>query len=267
MNSVKYGLVGGISPRSIKDNSSPSRIKTGLKNGIVPFIIMCTTMVLSIVLFRIFRAMNGTVIQEVSEVAGEETNPTVGRLIYCGLSFVLSFILVTTAHRLYKKNKDSLILPWTLAVTGGTMLWQSIGESLWHFGLTIVNDEGEASFANFPRIECMQGLPFIILTIILFFTMHKELGFAVTSWLAAFIGNWFGHIIMIGTYPIALALGYTSDMVSWYRTVGIVSSITFGITGLVLMFGNTKRETKYLASTCLFIAYGSLVYGVILGET
>jgi len=244
-----------------------SRVKSVLKDGILPFAIMCITMLMSIMLFRFFRAMDKTLIQDVTEVAGEEANPTIGRLTYCIFSFVLAIALVITAHKLYKRNSKSLILPWTLGVTGGTMLWQSIGESIWHFGLTIVCDEGEKVYTNFPRIESMQGLPLIILVLILYFTMRSRLGFGVMSFLSSFIGNWFGHIVMIGTFPIAMLLGYTGDMSSWYKLTGIIGTIVFGSTGLLLMFTNTKKETKYLASTCLFIAAGCLVYGVIKNET
>lgn len=68
---------------------------------------------------------------------------------------------------------------------------------------------------------------------------------------------------MIGTFPIAMALGYTGDESSWYRIIGYIGTAIFGTIGLVLMFANTKKETKYLASTYLFIAYGCLMYGII----
>ena len=244
-----------------------SRVKSIFKDGILPFAIMLITMLLSIVLFRITRASNTTEFQASFDVAGEETNPTFGRLSYLIVSFVLSMIFVITAYKLHKRNSDSLILPWTLGVTGGTMLWQCIGESMWHFGLTIMNDEGELGFANFPRIESIQGLPFLILVLILFFSMRTKLGFGVASWLVAFLGNWVGHFVMIGTFPIAMALGYTGDMASWYRLSGLIGTILFGIMGLGLLCSNTKRENKYLASACLFIAAGCLFYGVIKNET
>lgn len=245
-------------------------IKNGCKNGLLPFLVMFVTMGLSIVVFRLFRAMNGTEIQPVMDVAGEETNPTIGRLIYMCLAFAASITLTAIAAHKIRTDKDKLMLPWVLGVTSGTMMWQSLGESSWHYGLHILNDEGEAAFVNFPRIESMQGLPFLILLMIFVTVLiiKHELNFGIAAFFMSFIGNWFGHACMIGTYPIALMFNEQMPMVTWYRiSGGVVAAIT-AVIGIWLAFsGKTERQTKYLSSIFFFIAYGCLLYGVILGET
>ena len=180
------------------------RLKCVLKDGFLPFLAIFLSMGVLILLFRLCRNFNATEIQPIMNVAREETNPTVGRLVWCILGAFLSVLLVWIAERLMKKNEEKLMLPWILSGISGIILWQSIGESLWHYGLYVMNDEGELSFVNFPRIESIQGIPFLILTTILFFALNGKAGFGVQSCLGILLANWFGHISMIGTYPMHL---------------------------------------------------------------
>lgn len=187
-------------------------MKKAAKDGLLPFLMMCVTMGLCIICFRLCRSINGTEFLPIVDAAGEETNPTYGRLIWCITSFILCIVLTSIAGKITQKgviepDKERLLLPWTLSVTAGTLLWQSLGESLWHFGLKSMNDEGESIYITFPRIECLQGLPMFIFIVVLFFLMYGKVGFNVQSCLAAFIANWYGHICMIGTYPIVVTLG------------------------------------------------------------
>ncbi|ORX45032.1 hypothetical protein BCR36DRAFT_585903 [Piromyces finnis] len=235
--------------------------------------------------------MNSTEIQKQVDVAGEETNPTIGRLIWYILSIIICLSLVIFSEKLLKKEeakegegdnlmttsttttesskKDKhLLLPWFLSVTGGIMLWQGIGESSWHYGLEIDNNEGEKNFVNFPRIESFQGIPILVVFVLLFLYGYGKLGFGVESCLGAFLGNWYGHVCILGTYPFALACHINVDMKAWDRIMGTINFVIFGIIGFYIMFLTKKsKQTKYLASVSLFIAFGVLVYGVILAET
>ncbi len=116
------------------------------------------------------------------------------------------------AARFRKKSPDQLALPWTLATLGGTLLWSSVGECSWHFGLNVVSDEGEIIFTNFPRIESIQGFPFMILTLLALVAVRKKAPFPLMSYALAFVGNWYGHLCMMGLYPIAMACGMKVEL-------------------------------------------------------
>jgi len=263
------------------------QIKDGIKNGIFPLGMMVLSMGILTGIFMSFRNLSKTNIHQVSEVTGEETSPTITRLILCILCFILSIILTIIAEIIDKKSSDndgvdlmrnenennsknknkSLMMTWILATTGGILLWQSIGECSWHFGLEVEDDDGGKSFANFPRIESLQGFPLFIILLLIFLYGYNKLGFGVESYLGSFLGNWYGHICMIGTYPIALAFGVQMEMVSWYRLSGIINFVIFGCLGLYLIFTERSKKVKYLSSISLYAAIGIIVFGVILGET
>ena len=132
--------------------------------------------------FYWIKSWNNTRFLPVTDVAGEETDPTIGRLITCVVLFFSSLTSVFFAKRFHKKSPDQLALPWTLATLGGTLLWVSIGECFWHFGLNVVSDEGKIIFTNFPRIESVQGIPFMILTLIAFGAARKKASFPLMSY-------------------------------------------------------------------------------------
>ena len=248
------------------------KLKRAVKDGLLPFLIMFLTMGVCIVCFRLCKEANMTEFLPAVELAGEETNPTYGRLIWCVVSFILTIILTAIAGKTIDKDnintdRERLLLPWTLSVTAGTLLWQSFGECMWHFGLYSMNDEGESIFINFPRIECLQGIPMLIVFAILFCLMYGKITFNIQLCLAAFLANWYGHVGMIGTYPIAVTLGSTMDMASWHRLSGAVHLVICLVIAILLMFNDKSKRLRYMSAIALFIAYGNLVYGVILAET
>ena len=91
--------------------------------------------------FYMIKSIDDKLICQITDVAGEETNPTVGRLICCLVFFAFSISLVIIAQKRWVKNSTRLLVTWTLAVLGGTLLWTSIGECSWHFGMNVVSDE------------------------------------------------------------------------------------------------------------------------------
>ena len=131
------------------------------------------------------------------------------------------------AGRFGKKSPDHLALPWTLATLGGTLLWVSIGECSWHFGLNVVSDEGKIIFTNFPRIESVQGIPFMILTLIAFGAARKKASFPLMSYSLAFAANWYGHLCMMRLYPIAMVCGMKVELPVFYRASGLIHTFIF----------------------------------------
>ena len=130
-----------------------------------PIVLMILTTLIAMGAFYWIKSWDSTRFLPVMEVAGEETDATIGRLITCVVLFICSLASVIYAERFNKKSPDQLALPWTLATLGGTLLWVSIGECSWHFGFNVVSDEGEILFTNFPRIESIQGIPLMLLTL------------------------------------------------------------------------------------------------------
>lgn len=96
-----------------------------------PIALMAFTTVIAMGAFYWIKSWNTTRILPVVNVAGEETDPTIGRLITCVTLFLLSLASGIFAGRFWKKSPDQLVLPWTLATLGGTLLWDSIGECSW----------------------------------------------------------------------------------------------------------------------------------------
>ena len=246
------------------------KLKDAFHNVIIPLLIMFGIMSALFFLFHLIRDANTAAFLPVMNAAGEETKPGIGRCIYMIFAMAASVILTITACALYRKDPTRLLPVWTVGTAAGTLMWQSLGECLWHFGMYAPNDDGELFFTNFPRLESLQGMPFVILLTILVVSMiiKDEMNFGLGAFSVSFLGNWIGHVVMIGTYPIALAFGTTLDMVSWYRLVGAVTTVVFLICGLLLMFSEKiGREVKYYSAALLFVAIGALIFGVILGET
>ena len=202
------------------------------------------------------------------DVAGEETDATIGRLITCAVLFFCSLVSVNLAVHFQKKSPDQLALPWTFATLGGTLLWVSIGECSWHFGLNVMSDKGQLLFTNFPRIESVQGIPLMIVTLLLLAMAWGKMPFSLMSYVLAFAGNWYGHLCMMGLYPIALACGMKVDLPVFYRASGLIHTFLFTAAGLFLILRKgTKRENRYYAAVLLYVALGTLMFGVMMGET
>jgi hypothetical protein len=72
---------------------------------------------------------------------------------------------------------------------------------------------------------------------------------------------------MIGTYPIAVTLGSSMEMATWHRVSGAINLVLFLALAVFLMFKGKTKRTRYMSAIALFIAYGNLMYGVILAET
>lgn len=233
-----------------------------------PIVLMILTTLIAMGLFYWVKSWNSTRLLPVVNVAGEETDASIGRLITCVVLFFASLASVILAERFWKKSPDRLALPWTFATLGGTLLWVSIGECSWHFGFNVISNEGEIIFAGFPRIESVQGIPLMIVTFLALAALWKTASFPLMSYALAFAGNWYGHICMIGLYPIAMACGMDVDLPVFYKASGLIHTFVFAAVGLFLTLRKgAKRENRYYAAVYLYIALGTLMFGVMMGET
>lgn len=192
----------------------------------------------------------GALLQAQVDVAGEMSEPTVGRLVFGIVTFILGLVLIPVANLLNKKDKE--MFGFGIAFLCGVLLWQSIGECLWHFQIGGV---------QICRIESIQSLPMVIVFAILLVVsgLFFDKNFALWVVVLSFACNWLGHYITIGLYPIV------SSGVDWklwaYTMSGVVGGIAT-VLGLLLslFFCKTKRGVQ-LASMLLFIGIGVMYFG------
>ena len=192
----------------------------------------------------------GPLLQGVVDVAGENSEPTLGRLIFGLVTFSLGIGLVPLAHYFNKKEKD--YLGFGIAFLCGIFLWQSIGECFWHFQIGGI---------QLMRIESIQSLPFVIVFTVLIIacSFMKNKNFAIWICILSFACNWLGHYITLGLYPIV------SSGVDWklwaYTMSGVIGGLAT-IIGLILSlcYAKTKKGI-FLSSMLLFIGLGVIFFG------
>ena len=231
-------------------------------------ILMILTTLIAMGAFYWIKSWDSTRFLPVMEVAGEETDATIGRLITCVVLFICSLASVIYAERFNKKSPDQLALPWTLATLGGTLLWVSIGECSWHFGFNVVSDEGEILFTNFPRIESIQGIPLMILTLMAIAAAWKK---SILSADVLFFGV-YRQLVRPFVHDRAVSdchgLWNESGTAGVYRVSGLIHTFIFAAAGLFLILRKgTKRENRYFFAVLLYMALGTLMFGVMMGET
>ncbi len=98
-------------------------LKRGLKDVLLPNVMMILTTALVFAGFYFIKSLSGNLVCSVSEVGGEETDPTLGRLICCLSYLFFSLLLVSASEKLWKAKEERMLLPWTMAALGGTLLW------------------------------------------------------------------------------------------------------------------------------------------------
>ena len=178
---------------------------------------------------------------------GETVDPNPMRLVFMLSAFVLAFILAYVADR---KGKAGKTMPaFWFGYAAGTLLWQSVGECAWHF--SIQEDE---YLMCFPHIEGASAIFLVILTTILVVYCYRRRAFTWGVWvfLLSFVGNWFGHFALIGTYPIVHEL---MEEEVWFRDSG---AILGGLTciGALLLDIYAARDKKARLCCCLMLYFG-----------
>ena len=165
---------------------------------------------------------------------GETVDPNPMRMAFMLTGFLLSFVLAFFADR---KGKMGKVLPsFFIGYTGGTLLWQSVGECAWHFSI-----EGEDFLMCFPHIEGASAIFLVIITTILLAYCYKRRAFSWGVWVfvLSFVGNWFGHFVLIGTYPLVHSL--MAEEI-WFKASGaILGGLT--ILGALLLNMKSSRST------------------------
>ena len=212
---------------------------------------------------------------------GELVDPNPMRLVFMAVAFVASFLFALWADRMGKKKGEmrkgkvgayprvrpergkwkvgSCCPPsrgavrrtegssFLIAYAGGTLLWQSVGECAWHFSIP-----NEDYIMCLPHIEGASSVLLVIVTTILLVYCYRRHAFSWPVWIyvLSFVGNWFGHFVQIGTYPLVSSLMEEGE---WFMLVGAV------VGGLAcwaaLWMGAHMAQTRKARLCCCLMLY------------
>ena len=178
---------------------------------------------------------------------GETVDPNPMRMTFMLTGFILSFVLAYFANREGIKGK---VLPsFFIGYAGGTLLWQSVGECAWHFSI-----EGDDYLMCFPHIEGASAIFMVIMTTILLMYCYNRQAFSWGVWVfvLSFVGNWFGHFVLIGTYPLVHTV---LEEEVWFKGAGAVLG-TLSCLGAILLGVHAARDTKARLCSCLMLYFG-----------
>lgn len=196
----------------------------------------------------------GEYIIEPRFVVDEMTEPTLGRFIYFILAFVLFLVLSVIASKLATKGND--VYAFWCGFAAGILLWQSVGEEAWHFGV------GEAHFAF---LENISTLTFVILFACLLIYGYKKQCFDWGIWimLVSFACNWYGHFVTLGLYS------FVEDYIesrTWNIYFGsICGGILFILSIVYLLRHNSTQKGRMFSSVLTFIAMGVVAFSIMEG--
>lgn len=224
-----------------------------VKEYLLPFLLQYVILVICMSLHNFF-VSKGSYICAEAMVGDEKSSPTVGRLVFCILTFAGAVILTILASNTAKKGRE--YIPFFFGLIAGTFLWQSFGEDLWHFPVKGV---------NFVQFESVSMLPVFVITIlfIIYAVKNEALDWGIWCALLGFMCNWFGHYVMLGTYPFVAA--YVEESV-WNRGIACVSGVILTVLGIYLgIFSAKDRKGRLIASIVTYIATGIIAFGIMEG--
>ena len=232
-------------------------VRTALREGVAPLgaiVLITIGLVAVFALCLHFGADLPPVIPEHLD-DGEMVDPNPLRFAFMLTAFVLSFFLARHADRQGERGK---VFPAFLTgYAGGTLLWQSVGECSWHFSIVC-----EDYLMCFPHIEGASALFLVIITVILLNYCRKRhaFGWGVWVFVLSFVGNWFGHFLQIGTFPLVSAW---MDEHDWYLLTGGILGPAVALTALALnFFWAQDPKARYCCCLLLYFGIGMIVTGV-----
>lgn len=225
------------------------------KEFLLPFLCQFLLVGLAILPHRLCIGRGDLLLPSV-EYLGEMTSPTAGRLFFAVTAMILCIVLGVVASKLARN--DRIFPSFLTGIFAGTLLWQSIGEDLWHFG---IYSNGE--LINFLKIENVQVLPIVIpfLLLVLYGMIHHSFDFGVLCLIMSFLSNWMGHYCSHATYPLVESI---IELKQWY----IISGACFG--GVLLLFGiylglfaSKDQKGRIFSSIIAYIGLAVFVFGMI----
>lgn len=244
---------------SLKNNQL--NLKHGIKDGIIPALIQFVILAFVIIEFSVVIGSGNGLPDLIPSVlnGGEPTNPNIVRLVYMIAAFFISIICAVISSGMCKEKKNTAKSFW-ISVAGGTLLWQSIGECSWHFGM-----KSEEEYLNFAHIENGSSLFLLISFILLlgYCAKAKAFNWGMGIFLFTFLINWGGHFIQLGTYPMA-SEWFSEE--GWYKCIGLSAGIPGILFSLYCIFRAAKDNKGRLLSSIFLYTSVCLIFTGIRGE-
>lgn len=220
---------------------------------LLPLILEYVVLLSCIRLHRIF-IYRGALLGEQVMVGDEMASPTTGRLAFCILSFVAAVVLSVLASR--KAKAGDVYVPFLFGSFAGTFFWQSLGEDAWNFAVDGV---------HFMQFESVSVFPLVPVTILfLIYAVRNEiLDWGIWCVLFSFLTNWWGHYVMLGTYPFVSAF---FEEAAWNRGIATVSGILLLLAGVYLSLCSAKDcKGRVFSAILTYAATGILAFGMMEG--
>lgn len=223
------------------------------KQYLVPLLLQYVVLLCCIRLHRLI-VYRGPLLSDPVMVGDEMSSPTAGRLAFCFLSFLAAVVLSVIASR--KAKRGDCYLPFLLGTFAGTFLWQSLGEDAWSFTVDGVN------FLQFESVNVFPLVP-VVLLLLLYAERNNSLDWGIWCVVFSFLTNWWGHYVMLGTYPFVSAFFEES---TWNHGIAFVSGGLLLLAGLYLGLCAAKDcKGRIFAAIVTYAATGILAFGMIEG--
>lgn len=229
------------------------RAEFSLKEYLLPFLLQYVILIICIRLHRLF-VDKGAMLGSPVMVGDEMSSPTTGRLAFLIIAFIAAVILTAIASKKAKEGKE--YLPFFFGLFAGTFFWQAVGEDLWNFSVNGV---------NFIQFESVSVLPIFIFTLLflIYAVKNDVLDWGVWCSLLGFLCNWWGHYVMLGTYPFVAS--YFQESV-WNKGIAYISGGILALIGIYLgVFSAKDRKGRLFASIVTYIATGVIAFGMMEG--
>ena len=229
------------------------KAEISLKEYLLPFLAQYLILVICIRIHRLF-VDKGPMISKPVMVGDEMSSPTTGRLAFCVIAFLVAIVLSIIASKKAKDRKE--YLPFFCGLFAGTFFWQAVGEDLWNFSVNGV---------NFIQFESVSVLPIFLFTVLflIYAVKNDVLDWGVWCSLLGFLCNWWGHYIMLGTYPF-VALYFKEA--TWNKGIAYISGGILSLLGIYLgVFSAKDRKGRLFAAIVTYIATGVIAFGIMEG--
>lgn len=246
----------------MREHFTPSKTptvpwRTGLREGVLPILGLLGITAVLVGIFYLFlhigESMEPVVPPHVDD--GETVDPNPMRLAFVLLAFAAAFVFAYFAERSGQAGRTWPAF-W-LGYTGGTLLWQSVGEGSWHFSLPC-----EDFLICFTHLESSASLWLVLLTIlfIAYCAHRRAFGWGAWVFILSFVGNWFGHFVQIGTFPLVSRIMEEGE---WYVITGAAVGIMTCLVALWLNFFAARHtKARLCCSLLLYFGIGVIATGV-----
>ena len=232
-------------------------VRTVLREGVYPLWMLLVITGILVAVFAVFITSGASMTPVIPPHMddGEEVDPNPLRLAFMCLAFLAAFVFAEIARR--KGRQGRTLAAFLYGYTGGTLLWQSVGECAWHFSIV-----GEDYLMCFPHLEGASAIPLVILStaLILYCWKRKAFEWGIWAFALSFIGNWFGHFLLIGTYPLVHTV---MEEHQWFILSGLVLGILTILASLYLAFFSARtQKARLCCCLMLYFGIGMIVTGV-----